>query len=205
MLSGPDQPSRSELIRDVLVAEPLVRLLAATSKSIRAGSIRQRVHPALHEAFVAVRQARCLALETLLEDLDRGAIWARSLNRLRITIEQWTDLLLGGAAAHLQMPVVSLQAYGFRVERIREFAFEASEVDPKNSGMLGDWFMLQGVRRTMRSFGPQRALHPDWDSQLRQLAKGFLDSKSFRDASVDQSLQIDQRFDKLEQWVFDAR
>lgn len=200
IFSGSEEPSRQELIRDILVCEPLVRLLACVSKSIRAERIRHEVHPMLHDAFISIRQVRCLALDQLIIDLDRGAIWARTLNRLRITIEQWTDKLIGITAAKQQVVVASLYNYGFSSERIREFAYEASDDRNRLSGMLEDWFLLQGIRRTMRSFGPHVSAHSDWESQVRHLAIDFLSASSFRNASVTDSLQLDQRFAAIEHW-----
>ena len=201
VLSTTDPPKRQDVIRDVLVHEPMLRILAAIAKSIRAHEIRQRVQPIFHEAFVSIRQVRCMALEQLIEDLDRGSLWARSLNRLRISIEEWTDMLLGVSANHLHAPVASFYDYGFRAHRLREFAFDASESNHQLSGMLQDWLLLQGIRRTMRSFGPHLALQPAWEAQLRQLATGFLMPKSFMQGSISKSMQIDQRLDALEHWV----
>ena len=191
---------RQEVIRDVLVFEPLVRLLASTGKSIRAVEIRQRVHPILHESFVSVRRVRCVALELLMSDLERGLVWARSINRLRITLEHWTDMLLGIASANQQSTVASAQAYGFRNERIREFAYEAWETQQKLSPMLEDWLLIQGVRRTMRSFGPHSPVFLEWESQLLHLATSFVSPKSFLESSLTSSLQIDDRFDAIEHW-----
>ncbi|MFY8074002.1 MAG: hypothetical protein ACOVNQ_20075 [Pirellula sp.] len=200
IFSGSEEPKRAVVIRDVLVCEPFVRLLACISKSIRAEQIRREVHPILHDAFVSIRQVRCLALDQLIIDLDRGAVWARTLNRLRITLERWTDMLLGITAAKQQVVVASYYNYGFSSERISEFAYEASDCENRLSVMLEDWLLLQGIRRTMRSFGPHRSLHRDWDSQLRHLAIDFLNASSFRTASVTDSLQLDQRFAAIEHW-----
>jgi hypothetical protein len=200
IFSGSEEPKRAVVIRDVLVCEPFVRLLACISKSIRAEQIRREVHPILHDAFVSIRQVRCLALDQLIIDLDRGAVWARTLNRLRITLERWTDMLLGITAAKQQVVVASYYNYGFSSERISEFAYEASDCENRLSAMLEDWLLLQGIRRTMRSFGPHRSLHRDWDSQLRHLAIDFLNASSFRTASVTDSLQLDQRFAAIEHW-----
>lgn len=200
MLSTSDPPMRQEAIRDVLVHEPLLRILAASAKSIRAREIRDRVRPIFHEAFVSIRQVRCLALEQLVLELDRGSLWARTLNRLRISIEQWTDMLLGNCASKLHVPVASLYEYGFRAPRIDEFAYESNGSNQKLSGMLQGWLLVQGLRRTMRAFGPHLALQPTQDAHLRQLATDFLMPKSFLEASATDSLQIDQRFDLIEHW-----
>lgn len=200
IFSGSEKPSRHDVVRDVLVCEPLIRLLASISKSIRAEQIRSQVHPILHDAFVSIRQVRCMALEQLIIDLDRGALWARSLNRLRITLEHWIDMLLGITAAKKQVAASNVYNYGFRPERIGEFAYEASDQENRLSGMLEDWFLLQGIRRTMRSFGTHAPLHSDWESQLRHLSTGFLSPRSFRNAPVTDSLQLDQRFAAIEHW-----
>lgn len=201
MIAGSSTPDhRQDAIRDILVWEPLVRLLACTANAIRAGEIRQAIHPILHEAFVSIRQARCIALEQLIHEFDRGAVWARSINRMRIVLEQWTDMLLGIASAKQHTPIASLAAYGFQKERIQEFAYETIESGRKLSPMLEDWFMVQGIRRTLRSFGPSYSLHPDLDVQLRYLAKGLLSPSSFRDECLNHSLQLDQRFEAIEHW-----
>jgi hypothetical protein len=201
LVPASDKIGQPELIRDVLMAEPMIRLIAATSKSIRSEQIRRQVHPRLHEAFVSIRQIRCIALEQLLRDLDRGSVWARSLNRLRLTIEQWTDMLIGIASAKQQVSAASVQSYGYCAERLQEFAFEASDTSGRLSGMLEDWFLLQGVRRTMRSFEPHTPVHLEWESQLRHLAAEFLHPKSFLVGSLTQSLQIDERFQAVENWL----
>jgi hypothetical protein len=200
VLSTADPRKRPDVIRDVLVHEPMLRILAATAKSIRAHEIRQRVQPIFHEAFVSIRQVRCMALEQLIEDLDRGSPWARALNRLRISIEEWSDMLLGISATQLNVPIACFHEYGFSTQRLTEFAYDASESNEQLSGMLQDWLLLQGIRRTMRSFGPHLALQPTWEAQLRQLATGFLMPKSFISASITSSMQIDQRLDALEHW-----
>jgi len=190
-----------EVICDVLVSEPLVRLLASTAKSILVPEIRQRIHPLLQDTFVSMRQVRCVALEQLIVELDRGAPWARSVNRLRIAIEQWTDMLLGMATAQQDMPVATAFEYGFRSDRIREFAFEAAETDQRLSPMLEDWFLVQGVRRMMRSLAVAAPLYPDWGFQLHQLASSFLTSRAFLEESITESLQIEQRFEKIAHWL----
>lgn len=201
ILSSTGQPDlRQALIHEILVCEPIVRLLACTANSIRASEIRQVIHPLFHDAFISTRHVRCKALEILICELDRGAEWARSLNRLRIVLEQWTDMLLGIASAQQNVPTASFSAYGFRNERIQEFAYETVESTRKLSPMLEDWFLLQGIRRTMRSFGSNLAVHPEWNSQVRQLAAGFLSPNSFLDECLTDSLQIDQRFAAIEHW-----
>jgi len=199
-IAGSAIPDRQDVIRDILVWEPLVRLIACTANAIRAGEIRQTIHPIFHEAFISIRQVRCIALEQLIYEVDRGAAWSRSINRMRIVLEQWTDMLLGIASAKQHAPIASLTAYGFRNDRIQEFAYETIESGQKLSPMLEDWFLVQGIRRTMRSFGPNHSLHPDWDIQLRHLAKGLLSPDSFRDEQLNDSLQLDQRFAAIENW-----
>ena len=207
--SGLNSHSRDTLryvvLREVLVSEPLVRVIAAASQSILAGGLRERIQPMAHQVFLAHRQVRCLVLEHLMRDLDHGGIWASSLNRLRISLEEWTDLLLGRHAAKTRVTLAPLLAYGFRENRIREYACEELEISERLSPALEGWLWLQGIRKTMRTQGRQSGpTHMDpqaSDPRLQQLAASMVAPDAFLDISVSQSHRIEEQLNEIEQML----
>ena len=71
----------SAILSDLLMSDPLTRIVAASARSILALDRRNKILPILNDSFLNHREVRCQALELLMHFIDRGYVWARSLNR----------------------------------------------------------------------------------------------------------------------------
>lgn len=166
----------SAILSDLLMADPITRVVAASARSIFALDRREKITPVLHDSFLNHREVRCQALELLMHFIDRGYVWARSLNRLRSFLEEWTDWLLGYLAAESLVPPTSLVSYGFSRNRILEIAYELQAPSNPLPPHWENWFRIQGIRRSLRSFPYLPPLFPDWDLDLRNSALSLLRS-----------------------------
>jgi hypothetical protein len=184
------------ILADIFLADPLSRVLAAASRCIYSIDRRERVTTFVNESFLSQREVRCDAVEMLMQSVQRGYLWARTLNRLRAYLEAWTDWLLGSIAAAWKLPSGCMVPYGFSRQRILEVAYELQEESSQLTEQWNHWFRIQGVRRSMRGFGELPALFPQWDMQLRFAMTSLLQAHRLPDE--DRSLEIDARFNRLE-------
>lgn len=166
----------SAILSDLLMADPLTRVVAASARSIYALDRREKILPPLNDSFLNHREVRCQALELLMHFIDRGCVWARSLNRLRSFLEEWSDWLLGYLAAESLIPPTSIVPYGFSRSRIFEIAYELHSPSNPLPPHWENWFRIQGIRRSLRSFPNLPPLFPDWDFELRNSAVSLLRS-----------------------------
>lgn len=186
----------SAVLTDLLMADPLTRVVAASARSIYTLDRREKILPVLHDSFLDHREVRCQALELLMHFIDRGCVWARSLNRLRSFLEEWTDWLLGSLAAESVIPPTSLVAYGFSRNRILEIAYELQSPSNPLPPHWENWFRIQGIRRSLRSFPHLPPLFPDWDQELRKSAIALLRSKPIQENQL--ARDIDLQLNRVE-------
>ena len=186
----------SAILSDLLIADPLTRVVAASARSIFALDRREKITPVLHDSFLNHREVRCQALELLMHFIDRGYVWARSLNRLRSFLEEWTDWLLGYLAAESLIPPTSLVPYGFSRNRILEIAYELQSPSNPLPPHWENWFRIQGIRRSLRSFPYLPPLFPDWDLELRNTAFSLLRSTPSLENQL--SYELDRQLNRVE-------
>lgn len=135
------EQQRCELIEEILVSEPRVRLLAAIlARHDAAGSEHGLYRIAcqfLHDHALAKRFA---LTELLADSIPIGTL--TQINRLRVRMERWTDLLLGVAGSG-----IDAQTFGFDEERVNEHVQSGDRDEPQRNRLI-----FCGLRRAV----PQR-------------------------------------------------
>jgi hypothetical protein len=126
------------VIEEVLLAEPLARVVVAVAAQLEDRQIDHDARSILHNVYIAHCEVRNRCLKIILEGIDRGISDADELNRVRHYLEHWTDMLLGYFA---HSP--SAAEYAFSAQRMEDFA------DDYGQRMLGThthvvWSLLLG-------------------------------------------------------------
>ena len=141
-LTPADQtPDHPELVEEILVCEPRVRLLGALLTRSDETQDQHDLTPIARQILHDHAQAKRIALTELLADsFPIGTLV--QINRLRVRMERWTDLLLGVAGVG-----IDAAAFGFDEQRVREYR-RTGDTDETQLGRL----ILCGLRQAV----PQR-------------------------------------------------
>lgn len=83
------------LSREVLLAEPLSRIAAAVAMRPENREVDAESCAIMHNVFCCHRSLRYRCMKRMLDGMDVWGNSAERINRLRVYLEQWTDMLLG--------------------------------------------------------------------------------------------------------------
>ncbi len=108
------------VLEEILVTEMLTRVIAAIGAGLDDPHEDDEVSPITHAVHLSHLEARNRVQRIMLLGRGNSVHQAIRLNRLRRTVEHWTDLLVGRVAADSMKPA----KYGINVHRTEQFASE---------------------------------------------------------------------------------
>lgn len=164
------QRQRCDLIEEILIAEPRVRVLAAIlarrdGVPVERGLCRISSR-LLHDHALAKRFA---LTELLSESFPVGTL--PRINILRVRMERWTDLLLGVSGEG-----IDARAFGFDDERVREHLRVSDRDEPPR-----DRLIFCGLRQAV----PKRQVRDRVRSRTHRLLQGCILSLTSRPLVAD--------------------
>jgi hypothetical protein len=162
------------LTREVLLAEPLTRIAAAVAMRPENQAADGESCAILHNAFSCHRSLRCRCLKLTLDGMD---VWGNSterINRLRVYLEQWTDMLLGFFADPSTDHEVAHSP-----DRACEFAEDYSFRNLGSEASTVWSLFLAGNRRWLEQHALGRIPFPALCQEVARTAMGMVHSASF--------------------------
>jgi hypothetical protein len=175
-LNSPLQSHRADawtqletLIEEVLLAEPLTRISVAVSMRTERRETDSQCFAIMHNVFCCHRSIRHRCLKLTLDGMD---IWGNSverINRLRIYLEQWTDMLLGFFADPLTADDVAHSR-----DRVSEYAEDYSFRTLGNDASTVWSLFRTGNRRWLDQHATCRIPFPELSQEVANAALGMV-------------------------------
>lgn len=134
------------LADEVLLSEPLTRIFAAIGMALDLATEIEEISPITQSVYVSHLEARKRVLQIIVADSTMPLGEAVRLNRLRATVERWTDTLLGylmSQAGECTLPL------GFDQARIRGFAEDAKQMPGGAAWETTCWLLSAAMRDAM--------------------------------------------------------
>jgi hypothetical protein len=131
------------LADEVLLSEPLTRIFAAIGMALDLATEIEEISPITQSVYVSHLEARKRVLQIIVDDHTMPLGEAVRLNRLRSTLERWTDTLLGYLTVQAGECTFPL---GFDQSRIRAFAEEARQLPPGPARETTCWLLSAAMR-----------------------------------------------------------
>ena len=166
------------LIDEVLLTEPVVRIFAALGIALDEACEIEEISPVTQSVYVTHLEARKRCLQIIVSDRTIPIDEAVRLNRLRITIERWTDTLLG----YLMMQAgESSLAFVFDRARIRSFVEDARQMPVGMARETTCWLLSAAMRDALLRQSRKEIAFPNEnrnvaDSILMSLRPDMFDS-----------------------------
>ena len=188
------------LIEEVLLSEPLTRITVAVAMRLETREIDGESCAIMHNVFCSHLAFRHRCLKLALEGLDLRMEWANRINRLRVYLEQWTDMLLGFFS-----DMATAQEYAHSMERVAEYATEYGYRRLGNDAPMIWSLFLAGNRHWLDQYQPSAIpfqslsqevshaalgmVHPGWFDSLGLLPSRLANSISQRLQFIDQTIE----------------
>lgn len=163
------------MIEEVLVSETLTRVMAATGTALDAPCNHGDVEPITHSVYITHLEARNRILRLLLFGRGGSVEEALRLNRLRRSVERWTDYLLGPLVS--QNPDTA--SFAHDAGRARAFGEEASQVHGSGQAATLSALSAAALQTSLWALCERRAALPQANRQLGQAVLGCLGSGLF--------------------------
>jgi hypothetical protein len=110
------------LMEEILVSEMLTRVVAALGAGMDASAAEEEISPVTHAILLNHLEASNRVHQIILTARGRATAKAEQLNRVRLGIESWTDVLIGRMSVRNHEPI----QYAVDRERATEYAEESS-------------------------------------------------------------------------------
>lgn len=166
------------LADEILLSEPLARVFAAIGMALDLACEIEEISPITQSVYVSHLEARKRVLEIIVSDRRMPLGEAVRLNRLRSTIERWTDTLLGYLMTQAGDCTLAL---GFDQARIRAFSEDARQMPVGSARETTCWLLSAAMRdavvrqsRSEAAFANEN--HKVADSVLMSLRPDLFDS-----------------------------
>lgn len=163
---------------EILLSEPLTRVFAAIGMALDLACEIEEISPITQSVYVSHLEARKRVLEIIVSDRTVPVGEAVRLNRLRSTIERWTDTLLGylmTQAGECALPL------GFDRARIKAFSEDARQMPVGSARETTCWLLSAAmrdalVRQSRGEVAFAKENHKVADSVLMSLRPDLFDS-----------------------------
>lgn len=157
------------LIEEVLLSEPLTRISVAVAMRSENREVDSESFAIMHNVFCCHRSIRYQCLKLILDGMDVWGNSADRINRLRVYLEQWTDMLLGFFANPLTASDVA-----HSLDRASEFAEDYS-FRSLGSDASTVWSLFRtGNRRWLDQHATCRIPFPNLSQEVANAAMGMV-------------------------------
>lgn len=153
------------VLEEIFVSELLTRVIAAIADGVDRASCCDEFSPIAQAVYLSHLDVRNRVQSVILDRRGCTVYDAVRLNRLRRTIERWTDVLIGQLAGYDP----ELARYGFDIDRT---ALHASDTDGHTSSPERE--MVQWLTRASMADSIRRRVAPS--ASLPQANKSIADS-----------------------------
>jgi hypothetical protein len=166
------------LIDEILLSEPLVRVAAALGMALDLSCEIEEISPVTQSVYVSHLDVRKRALQIIVGNRSAPMDEAVRLNRLRSSIERWSDTMLGYLMTSAGESTV---AYAFDPPRTRAFAKDACYTSNSAGRDTTCWLLSAAMREALVRLSHDAAFHAEsnraiGDSILMTLRPDLFDS-----------------------------
>ncbi|QDV71473.1 hypothetical protein Poly24_52090 [Rosistilla carotiformis] len=131
-------------LEEILVSEILTRVYASLGHGLDAKLAEPEVYPVVHSVHVSHLEARNRVLGVMVSQRGASSEAVARLNRLRKTVERWTDVLVGQVAAVFP----EAARYGSVLERTLSFAEDGCDQAARTRQTQG-WLLMAAIRDSL--------------------------------------------------------
>ena len=131
------------LLDEILLSEPLVRVYAALAASLDRSFRTDEIAPTTHSVYDSHLEVRRRVLQIIANDCSGAIEEAVRLNRLRVSIERWSDTLLGYLMIEVGDAVIP---YAFEAGRVIAFADDARQMPQGVARETAGWLTSAAMR-----------------------------------------------------------
>lgn len=172
-------------LEEILVSEILTRVYAALGAGLDSQRPEPEIGPVVHSVHVTHLEARNRVLGLMVGQRGAGTQATARLNRLRKTVERWTDVLVGQIASVFP----DSARYGTLLERTLSFAEEATEQAPRTRQTHG-WLLTATLRDSLVRQMSDHAANPNENSRIGDSVMVCLRPDMFDSLGTMQSLWL---------------